>query len=296
MAMMSMTGFGSATFTVGKAAWRLEIRSVNHKNLVIRPHWPSDFAACEGPATRLIRERLARGTVDVSVQVEDAGAEALDIAVDRDGLGALLGELRQVASDLGCEPPGLDALLRIGPFVQVRERRIDPTALEGPLVEALTRALDGLVAMRLAEAASLAIDLRRRLAHIEEGIEAIAAAAPEILRQYEERLLNRVQDADRRLGIALDKERVITELVVFADKSDLTEELVRARTHLAQFRAVIDDTEESERGRRLDFMTQEILRELNTIGSKCRDARIAQHVVDAKVELEKIREQVQNIA
>ncbi len=120
--------------------------------------------------------------------------------------------------------------------------------------------------------------------------------APQVALALLERLRQRVTKLEADLGVDLDKTRVITELVVFSDKSDVTEEIVRARAHIAAFRDTINGSDDGERGRRLDFLTQELLRELNTLGSKCRDAGVASAVVDAKVELEKIREQAQNIA
>ncbi len=296
MALMSMTGFGSAPMAIGEAAWRIEIRSVNHKSLTVRTSWPSEFSAAESAVVRLVRDRLGRGAVDVAVQAERAAEDTFDVRVDRAAVSALMQELRLVAAEVGAPPPALDAVLRLGPFVEVRRRPVDPTALLAPLEESVGLALDGLVAMRLAEGAALEADLLARLGTLDAFVEAVADAAPEVLRGFEERLRARLDEASARLGADLDKDRALAEVVVFADKSDMTEELVRARTHLAAFREIIADPAPAEKGRRLDFMTQEILREINTMGSKCRDAAIAQRVVEAKVELEKIREQVQNIA
>jgi uncharacterized protein (TIGR00255 family) len=296
MALMSMTGFGSAPMAIGEAAWRIEIRSVNHKSLTVRTSWPSEFSAAESAVVRLVRDRLGRGAVDVAVQAERAAEDTFDVRVDRAAVSALMQELRLVAAEVGAPPPALDAVLRLGPFVEVRRRPVDPTALLAPLEESVGLALDGLVAMRLAEGAALEADLLARLGTLDAFVEAVAEAAPEVLRGFEERLRARLDEASARLGADLDKDRALAEVVVFADKSDMTEELVRARTHLAAFREIIADPAPAEKGRRLDFMTQEILREINTMGSKCRDAAIAQRVVEAKVELEKIREQVQNIA
>jgi uncharacterized protein (TIGR00255 family) len=291
-----MTGFGSATFSNGAGTWRIEVRAVNHKSLSLRLHWPSEFAALEHAVTRLVRDRLGRGAVDLSVIAESVSAEAFDVHVEREALAALMRELRHVAADVGAPPPTLEAVLKAGPFVEVRRRRVDAGDVESLLLEGVSRALDGLVTMREAEGAALAADLLERIGRIDALVEVIAQAAPEVLRGFEERLRARLAEADLRLGLTLDKERALTEVVVFADKSDLTEEIVRARTHLAAFRGVLGAEGDSEKGRRLDFMVQEILRELNTMGSKCRDAAIAQQVVEGKVELEKIREQVQNIA
>jgi len=296
MTLMSMTGFGASTFAHGDAAWRLEIRSVNHKSLTLRPHWPSEFNGWDNAANRLVRDRLGRGAVDIFVQTERAAAESFEVHVDRPTLMALMHELRLVAAEVGSPPPGLDAVLRLGPFVEVKRRALDPAAIEGPFLEALGAAIEGLVAMRAEEGAALAADLLGRVDALDSFVSEVEAAAPHVLRLFEDRLRARLAEAETRLGAEFDRDRALAEVVVYADKSDMTEEIVRAKTHLRTFRALIEDEEGQEKGRRLDFMTQEILREINTMGSKCRDADIAQQVVDAKVELEKIREQVQNIA
>lgn len=304
--LMSMTGFGAATFTPeadppgSSALWRVEIRAVNHKGLAVRFHGPPEVAAHEAAVSRLLRERLVRGAVDVTVTPSGGGTAACAVTVDRASLGAVMQALSDVARDLGVPPPSLDAALRLGPFVQVEPRQVDPAALATPLLAAVGEALDGLVAMRAAEAVALAADLSTRLARISDHVEAIAALAPAVLSGLRSRLEARLEEAGEALGLTLDPARAMAEVVVFADRSDLTEELVRARAHLATLRRLLDPGAGSdgaeERGRRLDFMTQELLRELNTMGSKARDAGIAARVVDAKVELEKIREQVQNIA
>jgi len=167
--------------------------------------------------------------------------------------------------------------------------------VETAFADAVTRALDGLGAMRLREGAALARDLLERLLALERMLDQVEELAPKITLALLERLRQRVARLEAELGTDLDKARVMTELVVFSDKSDVTEEVVRARAHIAACRATLGGADDNERGRRLDFLTQELLRELNTLGSKCRDAGVATAVVDAKVELEKIREQSQNL-
>jgi uncharacterized protein (TIGR00255 family) len=296
--LMSMTGFGASAFSVGGVAWRVEIRSVNHKALAARFHWPAELALHEAAVTRRLRDRLVRGAVDVSVTADGSAGEGFSVNVDHGALKALMAELTTLAGELGATPPSLDAALRLGPFVTVERRRFDPATLEAPLLTAVDAALDGLVAMREAEGASLAADLRARLLRIADGVEVIATTSPEVLVQMRERLAAKLREAAVAADVAIDPGRALAEVIVMADKSDVTEEVVRARTHLGTLAALLTDSDgaDAERGRRLDFMTQELLRELNTMGSKGRDATIAARVVDAKVELEKIREQVQNIA
>ncbi len=295
MPTMSMTGFGSATFSVDGQAFRLELKSVNHKALSLRAHLPPELAHCEASATALVRERLLRGSVELHAALEsDEGA--VEVRVNRPALTALMRELQVVAAELGAPPPTLELALRQGNLVSLHRHALDPTEGETAFLAALGRALDALVAMRHREGDALAQDLLERLVSLERLLDQAETDAPQVTAALLERLRQRVARYQAELGHDLDQTRVMTELVVFSDKSDVTEEIVRARAHLAAFRATLRSDDDGERGRRLDFLTQELLRELNTLGSKCRDAGIASAVVDAKVELEKIREQAQNIA
>jgi len=294
MAVLSMTGFGAATFQVAGVAYRVEARSVNHKGLALRLHLPPELAHAESAASALARTMLGRGAVDVTV-VREGGATPTGLEVDHQGLGALMRELAAVAAECGAPPPTLDTALRLGAFVRVVEHHPDPAESESALTTALAGAFEALVAMRRREGEHLRADSEARLDALDRLLGRIEVDAPRLLAQMEERLRHKVADALARHGHAIEEARVLTEVVVLADKSDVTEELVRARTHVTVFRQTLADPD-LECGRRLDFLVQELLREWNTLGSKCRDADIAQRVVDAKVELEKIREQVQNIA
>jgi uncharacterized protein (TIGR00255 family) len=291
-----MTGFGASTFRVGTSSWRIEARSVNHKGLAVRFHAPPEAALAETNVAAAVRQRLQRGSVDIYIAQESEGTDATEIAIDQNGLEHLMRTLQALARALDAPPPTLDLALRTGSFVSVRRKTIDPNELQASLLGGLERALDALVTMRLREGEALALDLRQRLERMVFLFDRVATLAPTVLRDLEDRLRTRVAEAAQRLGVEADQGRIVAEIVVFADKADISEELVRARSHVAQFAAMLGPTEEAERGRRLDFLTQELLREINTMGSKGRDAAIATDVVDLKVELEKVREQVQNIA
>jgi len=295
MPLMSMTGFGSATFTLAGQAWRIEAKSVNHKALSLRTHLPPELAHCESIATTQMRQRLMRGSIELHASLESDDS-TVEVRVNRPALNALMRELQALASELGAPPPTLELALRQGNLVSLQRHTIDPAAAEVAFTDGLARTLDGLVAMRIREGEALAKDLLERLTSLEHMLDQTETEAPHVAQALLDRLRQRVQKLESDLGVDLDKSRVITELVVFSDKSDVTEEIVRARAHIAAFRETINGSDDGERGRRLDFLTQELLRELNTLGSKCRDAGVASAVVDAKVELEKIREQAQNIA
>ncbi len=291
----SMTGFGAATFEVEGQAYRVELKSVNHRNLNIRLRFPSEMQPFEAVATRLIGKALERGAVDAIVTHEAGAASEPELLLDREGLKVVMGGLQEVAQELSAPPPTLELALRLGEFATVRRRQADPKALEAGLVEGLESALERLVEARLAEGVRLAPDMRSRLEHLTQLLGQQESAAPLVAERYHERLRKRLDEARAASGLELDEARLVTELVVFSDRSDITEEVVRARTHLERFVELIDEGGWPV-GKRMDFLVQELLREFNTIGSKCRDAGMAEAVVEAKVELEKIREQVQNIA
>jgi uncharacterized protein (TIGR00255 family) len=293
----SMTGYGAAAFKVDGTSYRLEMKSVNHRHLNARFHLSSIFHGAESAANKRLRDALGRGAVDLRVAYEsdqEASGE-VSIAVDAPVARALHGALSELATDLGIAPPTLDTLLRAGELVRVEGRRMDRDVAEAAMLDALDQGLAALVGSQETEGEALAKDLAGRIAVLDQVLDALEARAPEVIAGYEERLRGRLEAARDKEGLQLDEGRVVTELTLFADKCDVTEEVVRARTHLAAIRKLLGPGE-FVRGKRLDFLAQELGREFNTIGSKCRDVGMASAVVDAKVELERIREQVQNIA
>ena len=298
MALMSMTGFGAATFEVDGQHWRLELKSVNHKALAFRMHAPHElgrYPELESLATTLIKQRLLRGSIELSFSLE-SDATPIEVVLDRPALTALMRELMQLAAELGAPPPTLELALRQGNLLAFRKKEHDHEAFSAAFSTALADAIDRHVAMRETEGAALVADLMARLANLEAMLTSVETEGPKVTAALMDRLKARVAKLEADLGVELDQARILSELVVFSDRSDVTEELVRARAHIEQFRQTLSSPEHTERGRRLDFLTQELLRELNTLGSKCRDAGVASAVVDAKVELEKVREQAQNIA
>lgn len=295
MSLLSMTGFGSSSFDVDGQVYRVDIKSVNHRNLNLRLKLSQEFAHIEARANKMAKASLKRGAVDVMVNRDGACTRDLDISVDEAGLGAMLKALKDVASKVGAAVPTLDAALKYGDFIDVRRQSADPERLEQGLLGALSTALDGLRVMREREGQELLADIVMRLARLDSYLDTVDEIAPQVYAGYLERMQKRLADAGERHGLELDPARLAAELVVWSDKSDVTEEVVRARAHLVHFRELLTEALD-ESGKKLDFLAQELFREFNTIGSKCRDAGMAGQVVDAKVELEKIREQVQNIA
>ncbi|MGM0576222.1 MAG: YicC/YloC family endoribonuclease [Myxococcota bacterium] len=295
-ALQSMTGFGSAAFEVEGYRYRVQVRTVNHRHLNARFSMPGEFAVAESAGRRLLEERLGRGAIQVTVDLEEAGERELDVRVDKVGANKLMAALEEMAVSIGAPTPGLDTVLKLGEFVVLRGAGIPEEPLKEAFLGGLDEALAGVVEMRLVEGAALAEDLSSRLDALDRLLERVEEAAPVVREGFERRLRDRVDEAARRQGVEPDEGRLVTELVMFAERVDVTEETVRARTHVGAFRRLLDPQVEIRRGKRLDFLAQELNREFNTIGSKCRDAGMAEDVVDAKVELERIREQVQNIA
>ena len=295
----SMTGYGTAAFEVGGSRYRVDVRSVNHRNLNIRYHMPSGFTHSEAAVKRVLRDLVVRGSVDVSVTLEDQSERPVNVLVDRAGAVAMKRALDDLAEATGCEAPSLELVLRQGDFVTLREGIVEPEVLTEAFVDGLTRAVERMDATRLAEGAELAADLGARLEHLEHLVDRIETTSPQVYAAFEARLRARLEEAVATLGKTVDEGRLASELVFFSDRCDVTEETVRTRAHITAFRALLvpgGSSEEVLLGKRCEFLTQELGREFNTIGSKCREAGMASDVVDAKVELERIREQVHNIA
>ncbi len=293
----SMTGFGSSTFEVDGRRYRIDIKTVNHRHLNMRFRVPGELASGEARAKKLAHDRLGRGAVEIGIALEGATEQPIEIEIDEAGARALGAKLNTLAVELNLAPPSIDLVVRLGDFVSIQRARSKPEALLEAMCAGLGEALDRVVEMREREGAALAADLLARLGRLDELLDRVEAEAPVVQKAFAARLRTRLDDAAKRHGVDIDPGRLATELVLFADRSDVTEETVRARTHIGAVRELLaDGGRDDGRGKRLDFLAQELGREFNTIGSKCRDADMAGAVVDAKVELERIREQVQNIA
>ncbi len=289
----SMTGFGQGSATVRGVTATVEIRSVNNRHADVSVRMPSRLAAHEGDVQAHVKQAFVRGRFHVNVQVEGKEDEALPIEVDVEAAARyrrLLDRLREAA---GIQTPvKLEHLLHFSDvFTTVEhEEETDEAAWEAVQV-ALGEAIEQIRTMRRQEGAALRDDLEARLDAIEDHLAAVEARAPkrvEVARDRLEERLARLMDDDR-----VDAERLETEIALLADKLDVTEECVRLHSHLELFREALAN--EDAVGRKLKFIAQEIHREVNTIGSKANDAAITEHTVQMKEEVEKIREQVQNV-
>jgi uncharacterized protein (TIGR00255 family) len=287
----SMTGYGRGEATGASASVTAELRSVNHRFCEIVVRLPKSLAVIEEALKRSIQQKCARGRIELGVTL-GGGKEAKTLSLDHTLARQYHGLLRDLKKELrlsGSIDVALVAAFR--DIVTIVDRPPDERQLTEAVTRATASALAALDAMRRREGAALAGDLTQRLASVRTHVSSIADRAPVVVRDHFDRMKARIE---KLAGSAdLDAVRLQQELALFADRSDITEELTRLRSHLDQFEHTM--TSEDPVGRTLDFLLQEIGREVNTIGSKGNDAVVASHVVTLKSEIEKIREQVQNI-
>lgn len=285
-----MTGFGRAEINLPGARLSVEIATVNQKNLQVSVFGPEAWPALESAASAWIRARLQRGKV--TARVTQAAASATQRQWDHEAVADSLDELAKIAQLCGMKlTADGELLLRLAensrrPSVVLPELAV----VESTVRTAFEEALGNLVAMRLAEGAALTKDLSDRLAKMAAmvtGMEQAEKAAPT---RHRDAMLKRLKDAG--LSLDVNDERVLKELALFADRSDITEEVVRLKSHIDQFSA---ELALPNCGRKLDFLIQELLREVNTIGSKASEIATTKLVLEAKTEIERIREQVQNL-
>ncbi len=292
----SMTGYGAAEPSADGGRWWVEVRSTNHRFLEVVVRLPRELGALEDRVRAAVAERVRRGRVEVLVR-EDSGLRPREAVVDTALARRYADALERLRRELGlAEPVTLGALLALPEVVRLEETRPDPEATWETLQPVLRRALDRLVDMRAAEGGRLAADLRERLSRLEGWVERVAQRAEELPRAYAQRLRQRVAELLRSLDVdqTPDEARLALEVAAFADRCDVREELVRLRSHLQEARALLEGSDGSV-GRKLEFLLQEMQREVNTVGSKAADLEVTRAVVEMKSELEAIREQVQNV-
>jgi uncharacterized protein (TIGR00255 family) len=290
----SMTGFGRAEFEVEGAGFQVEVRTVNHRHLDLQVRLPRTLQRFEPELRRRLAGRFARGKVEVSVSGR-AGAALETLRIDAEVAARYVKAARELGNRHALSEQ-LDAqrLLALPGVARLAEPEL-PEADFGPaLAAAAERAADEAVAMRRSEGQALATELEKRLARVDALVDALAAKADTVQAAARERLRKRAEQLAAEVG-QHDEVRLTQELVWAADRLDVTEELVRLRSHTAQFRAGLAGDAETGVGRRLEFLLQELLRETNTVGSKAADAPLAHLVVDLKTELERAREQVLNV-
>lgn len=294
MALLSMTGFGEVRDDRDGYAVAAEVRTVNSRYFKLHLRTTEGFGNLETRLESVVREYVARGTVYCNVRIRHLGG-ADDYRLNTAVLNQYVDQLQAVAAvrDLN-EEMRLEALAGLPGVVE--EFSADAHEVEEiwPLVEPTLRiALKQLSNMRSEEGVALAADLEQQCATVEASLELIAIRAPAVAEQYRIRIQERVKEALAPLDAKVEPADLIREVSLFADRSDISEEIVRLRSHLQQFGKAMELTESA--GRKLEFICQEMGREVNTIGSKANDATISEQVVEIKTALERIREQVQNV-
>ena len=292
MTVRSMTGFGRAEMEYAGTRWWAEIRCINNRFLDVKIKLPRGCQALEERLRQRLSQVFWRGRIDLTIGRAGEDAIGMQVRVNEELARQYWQAMCQLAESLGAGDQPTLAQICAFPDVLSREQAIlDPETLWPSFAEMLDRAMADCEAMRWREGAALAADLRQRLGHFAGVVDGIDAEIPSLLRQRQEQLRQRL---DKLLaGVQLDPARLAQEVAILADKADVSEEIVRLRSHLRQFTAFLE--EDAAVGRKLDFLVQELLREVNTLASKITDAAIAQQTVGLKSELEKIREQIQNI-
>lgn len=294
MPLLSMTGFGDARQEQGDHSVSVEVRTINSRHLKVNLRTSEGYGSLDAKIESILRQTIRRGTVYANVRVRRLSA-ADDYRINADVLTTYLDQLQRVAAGRD-----LDERLRLEPLAQlpgvVEEASTDAHAPDAvwPLIEStLGEALNSLTEMRAAEGAALAKDLTAQCEVVSDSLKQVEARAPQVAESYRERLLERVNEALAPTGATVSAADLVREVCLFVDRSDITEEIVRLRSHLQQFADALQDSDSV--GRRLEFICQEMGRETNTIGSKANDAEITVQVVEIKTALERIREQIQNV-
>ena len=288
----SMTGYGRAVETVNGREFTVELRSVNNRYLDCTVKLPRSVSFAEEAVKQAVKQSVSRGKVDVFISIKSENSDDTKITLNASVLEGYLAAMRQMVTDFGVRDDiSVSTVSRLPEVFCVEKPEVDEDQLKADLMTVVDKALTGYDAMRTAEGRALDADLRSRGNTILELVSQVEAGNGQTVIDYRARLENKLKEV--LANTAIDESRILTEAAIFADKVAVDEETVRLRSHLQQMNAMLDKG--GATGRKLDFLLQEMNREANTIGSKCTDVRLARIVVDIKAELEKIREQTQNI-
>ena len=288
----SMTGYGRAVQTVGGREFTVEVRSVNNRYLDCNVKLPRMVSFAEDAVKQAVKNAISRGKVDVYITIKSEAETDTKITLNAAIVEGYLSAMRQMVDTYGVRDDiSVSTLSRLPEVFTVEKPEVDEDQLKADLLQVVTAALEGYNAFRAAEGAALDADLRSRGNTILELVSQVEAGNGQTVIDYRAKLYTKLKEVPA--NTAIDESRILTEAAIFADKVAVDEETVRLRSHLEQMNNML--TAGGALGRKLDFLLQEMNREANTIGSKCTDVRLARIVVDIKAELEKIREQTQNI-
>ena len=288
----SMTGYGRAQATVDNMNITVELKSVNHRFFEFFARVPRSFNFLEEKLKNFARTKIVRGKVEMYVTVEMVDTSLTEIEINREYTNAYVAALKTLASEYGLvDDVSVSTVSRNSDVFKISSVEIDEETVSNAVLTVADQAISAFVKMRETEGERLKADIEDRTNFILSKVEFVEKTSPETVKNYRERLEQKVKELLETANI--DEQRIITETAIFADKVAVDEETVRLRSHIKQLRELLNKG--GDIGKKLDFIVQEMNRETNTIGSKSQNIDIAQCVVDIKSEIEKIREQVQNI-
>ncbi len=288
----SMTGFGRAAQNIDGLDITVEIKSVNHRYFEFASRMPRVYQFIEEKLKSLCQKSITRGKVELSVMIEDRTEKSTVVELNRQYATAYISALRQLAKEYKIrEDLKISSLANNIELFTVKRTTMEDEVVENAVMSVAEKALKSFIDMRIVEGAKLKEDVLSRLDTILEKVAFIEKESPETVKSYRERLEQKLKELLNT--VTIDEQRVLTEAAIFADKVAVDEETVRLRSHISQFKDLLES--DTATGKKLDFLVQEMNRETNTIGSKSQNIKIAHTVVDIKAEIEKIREQIQNI-
>ncbi|HOJ78195.1 MAG TPA: YicC family protein [Bacillota bacterium] len=290
--ILSMTGYGRGLTSSPNYTVTIDLKSVNHRYLDLNIKIPKSYSFLEEKIRREVSSKLSRGKIDVVVNIERHLSSDVQVQLNNPLVTAYLNAIREMQSNysLGGEID-IQSIINLPDVFVVSQIEEDQEEVLAVVTEALVEALNNLIRMRQVEGQTLLQDFNSRILLLKQFQQKIAELSPEVVLSYRDKLTKKIQELTE--NIEIDPARIATEVAIFAERSDISEELVRIESHLEQFTKILELSEPI--GRRLDFLIQELNREINTVGSKANDLQIGQIVIDFKSELEKLREQVQNI-
>ena len=291
--VMSMTGFGRAESRDDHHQLSVEIRSLNHRSLQWKGRFPPHSQELEAATETILRRHVTRGSIHLSLEIQSLERKP-GVVFNEELAGLYQKRLKDMAGRLGyADAPRFEFLLSLPGVMERVDDQAQLSGLLGLYESVLTQALEMLVESRQREGAILAQDLRSRAAVIQTCVDRIEERLPEVRQEYQERLEKRIREFLDTRGHSIEDLDLLREVAIFAERADVAEELIRLRTHIGELNRILD--EGGPLGRRIDFLVQEMLREINTTGSKSADSLLAHQVVEVKAELERIKEQSQNL-
>ena len=292
----SMTGFGRCRTVLHGREISVEIKSVNHRFFEFSCRTPKGYGFLDDKLKALVNSRVSRGKIDMFVVLRGGAAEdtPAEVKINHSLVSGYINAMKEISETYGIENDvTVTAISRFPDVYTVSKAPENEEEITADVLEAANTAIDGFIAMREAEGEKMKADILGRAEVILATVDEIDERSPQTVKEYEERLLDRINRTLQDYNINIDEQRVLTEVAVFADKVAVAEETVRLRSHFAQLSKIMES--QTPIGREIDFIIQEMNREANTIGSKVQDAEIAHKVVKIKSEIEKMREQIQNI-